>query len=143
MVCLYGGVDVVPELPEVETTRLGVGPLLEGRYVSTVNVRNPNLRQPVLKTLPRRLKGQRLVAVERRAKYLLFRFDTGTLITHLGMSGSLRVVSPRIAFKKHEHVEIIFDSTICLRLHDQNRGHWGRFIRVLIHSHRPIESPPI
>ena len=137
MVCLYGGVDVVPELPEVETTRLGVGPLLEGRYVSTVNVRNPNLRQPVLKTLPRRLKGQRLVAVERRAKYLLFRFDTGTLITHLGMSGSLRVVSPRIAFKKHEHVEIIFDSTICLRLHDPRR------FGLMVWTEEPFGNHPL
>ncbi len=111
----------MPELPEVETTRRGVGPLLEGRRVSAVNVRNPNLRQPVLASLPQRLTGLTLRAVERRAKYLLFRFDNGFLIVHLGMSGSLRIVEPRTAFRKHDHVEITFDATHCLRLHDPRR----------------------
>lgn len=117
----FGGGDAVPELPEVETTRRGVGPLLEGRRISAVNIRNPNLRQPVLATLPQRLAGLKLHAVERRAKYLLFRFDVGSLIVHLGMSGSLRVVEPRTALKKHDHVEIIFDANYCLRLHDPRR----------------------
>ena len=118
---LSGGVGVVPELPEVETTRRGVSPLLEGRRISAVNVRNPRLRQPVLATLPQRLNGLRLRTVERRAKYLLFRFDVGTLIVHLGMSGSLRVVAPGTALKKHDHVEIVFDAKYCLRLHDPRR----------------------
>ena len=111
----------MPELPEVETTRRGVGPLLEGRQISAVKVRNPRLRQPVLASLPQRLDGLRLRAVERRAKYLLFRFEFGSLIVHLGMSGSLRIVKPGTAFKKHDHVEITFDSTLCLRLHDPRR----------------------
>lgn len=119
--CLFGGVDDVPELPEVETTRRGVGPLLEGRRISAVNIRNPSLREPVLATLPQRLGGLKLRGVERRAKYLLFRFDVGTLIAHLGMSGSLRVVEPGTTYKKHDHVEIIFDSKFCLRLHDPRR----------------------
>lgn len=111
----------MPELPEVETTRRGVAPLLAGRRVSGVNIRDPRLRQPVPPTLPRRLQGLRLTAVERRGKYLLFRFEPGTLIVHLGMSGSLRVVAPDTALKKHDHVEIIFDSRYSLRLHDPRR----------------------
>jgi len=116
-----GGGDGVPELPEVETTRRGISPLLEGRRVSTVNIRNPNLRQPIQIGLPQRLAGQKLQIVERRAKYLLFRFEVGTLIVHLGMSGSLRVTEPMTSFRKHDHVEIVFDSAFCLRLHDPRR----------------------
>lgn len=111
----------MPELPEVETTRRGISPLLEGRRVSTVNIRNPNLRQPIQTGLPQRLAGQKLQVVERRAKYLLFRFDVGTLIVHLGMSGSLRITEPMTRFKKHDHVEFVFDSAFCLRLHDPRR----------------------
>ncbi|HCU90948.1 MAG TPA: DNA-formamidopyrimidine glycosylase [Gammaproteobacteria bacterium] len=111
----------MPELPEVETTRRGISPLLEGRRVSSVNVRNPNLRQQIQTELPQRLAGLKLLIVERRAKYLLFRFDSGTLIVHLGMSGSLRITEPRTCFKKHDHVEIIFDTQFCLRLHDPRR----------------------
>jgi len=111
----------VPELPEVETTRRGIAPLLEGHKVSGVNIRDPRLRQPVLSTLPRQLRGLRLNRVERRAKYLLFRFEPGTLIVHLGMSGSLRVVPPDTALKKHDHIEIFFDTTHSLRLHDPRR----------------------
>lgn len=111
----------MPELPEVETTRRGVAPLLSGRRVSKVRVRDGRLRQAVPTTLARHLARQRLDAIERRAKYLLFRFEAGTLIVHLGMSGSLRVVPPETAFKKHDHVEIVFDDRHALRLHDPRR----------------------
>jgi len=111
----------VPELPEVETTRRGLGPLLTGRTISQVNICNPHLRQPVPANLARRLTGLRLRAIERRAKYLLFRFDPGTLIVHLGMSGSLAVVPPETSLKKHDHVELIFERRYALRLHDPRR----------------------
>ncbi len=111
----------MPELPEVETTRRGVGPLLRGHTVTGVTVREARLRQPVSPSLAHRLRGLRLLAVERRAKYLLFRFDPGTLIVHLGMSGSLRLVPPRTPFRKHDHVEIRFGRPRVLRFHDPRR----------------------
>jgi formamidopyrimidine-DNA glycosylase len=111
----------VPELPEVETTRRGLSPILVGGTVSAVTVRDPRLRQPVTTGLAQILSGQRLERVDRRAKYLLFRFTTGTLIVHLGMSGSLRVVPPQTTFKKHDHVEIAFGAEHRLRLHDPRR----------------------
>ena len=115
----------MPELPEVETTRRGVAALLIGKTVSRVDVRNPNLRWPV--SLPRSLVGEHLEAVRRRAKYLLFEFQTGTLILHLGMSGSLRVLPVDAPLRKHDHIVIEFDRTQVLRLHDPRRFgsvHW-------------------
>ena len=115
----------MPELPEVETTRRGVAALLIGKTVSRVDVRNPNLRWPV--SLPRSLVGEHLEAVRRRAKYLLFEFQTGTLILHLGMSGSLRVLPVDAPLRKHDHIGIEFDRTQALRLHDPRRFgsvHW-------------------
>ncbi|MEQ8230801.1 MAG: bifunctional DNA-formamidopyrimidine glycosylase/DNA-(apurinic or apyrimidinic site) lyase [Gammaproteobacteria bacterium] len=111
----------MPELPEVETTRRGIAPLLEGRVVSAVTVREPRLRRPVPAALPALLTGQRLGSVTRRAKYLLFAFEHGTLIVHLGMSGSLRVVTATAPRLPHDHVEIAFGPTHCLRLRDPRR----------------------
>jgi len=110
----------MPELPEVETTRRGIAPHLEARTVSDVIVRQPRLRWPVPRGLKKSLVGQELVLVERRAKYLLLRFPSGTLIIHLGMSGSLRVLPAATPPDKHDHVDILFGHT-CLRLHDPRR----------------------
>ena len=82
----------MPELPEVETTRRGIEPHLLNQQVERVVVRNGRLRWPVPEDLDVRLSGQRIRKVERRAKYLLIGADAGTLICHLGMSGSLRLV---------------------------------------------------
>ena len=82
----------MPELPEVETTRRGIEPHLVGQRVSRVLVRDRRLRWPIPEDLDVRLSGQRIEAVERRAKYLLIRAESGTLIVHLGMSGSLYLV---------------------------------------------------
>jgi len=109
----------VPELPEVETTRRGIEPHLLGRTISGATVRQPQLRWPV-PDLDRLLTGHRVCAVERRAKYLLIRFDHGTLIVHLGMSGSLRVLPAGSAPRPHDHVDLLFDGR-CLRLHDPRR----------------------
>lgn len=111
----------MPELPEVETTRRGVLPLLGGRRVSAVAVNDGRLRQPVTRGLADILLGQRLRDVERRAKYLLFQFDTGTLLVHLGMSGSLRVVPRSAPRLPHDHVEIEFGAERVLRLRDPRR----------------------
>jgi formamidopyrimidine-DNA glycosylase len=109
----------MPELPEVETTRRGIAPHLVGRTCSGARVRQPMLRWPVPE-LGGVLAGATLEAVERRAKYLLLRFGNGTLIVHLGMSGSLRVLPAATPPRTHDHVDLLFDST-CLRLHDPRR----------------------
>ena len=115
----------MPELPEVETTRKGVEPLLSGRQLEDFEVRNPNLRWPVL--LPDALGGQCLLRVARRAKYLLFIFEEGVLILHLGMSGSLRVLSRAAPLLKHDHLLLKFAGDQSLRLNDPRRfgsAHW-------------------
>lgn len=109
----------MPELPEVETARAGIAPLIEGRRLTAVRVRNPALRWPV--ALPDGLTGQQLQNVGRRAKYLLFRLETGTLIVHLGMSGSLRVLSAATPCLKHDHFVLDFDDGQSLRLNDPRR----------------------
>ena len=111
----------MPELPEVETTRRGIAPLITGRRVVRVVVRNPRLRWRVPAGLARQLEGQTVNEVARRAKYLLLVTDTGSVIIHLGMSGSLRVVDPLLAPEPHEHVDIVFDNGHCLRLRDPRR----------------------
>lgn len=111
----------MPELPEVETTRRGVLPYSEGRRIGRVIVREHRMRWPVAADLPERLAGQRVEAVERRAKYLLFRTGAGTLLVHLGMSGSLRVMNPNDAPLRHDHVDILFEGGHCLRYNDPRR----------------------
>jgi formamidopyrimidine-DNA glycosylase len=110
----------VPELPEVEITRRGIEPFVLGKTVTGVAVRNPNLRQRVPRKLARTLVGQRVKRLERRGKYLLFECDTGSLIVHLGMSGSLRVTEPGTLPREHDHVDLVFGS-IVLRLRDPRR----------------------
>lgn len=111
----------VPELPEVETTRRGVSPLVTGRRVSAVVVRESRLRWPVPRALPERLTGRQVSAVERRAKYLLLRCGAGTVLIHLGMSGSLRVVPAATPATPHDHVDIVLDDGQALRLRDPRR----------------------
>lgn len=111
----------MPELPEVETTRRGVAPLIKGQIVRDVIIRNYSLRVPVAKSLPKLLIDQRLVEVERRAKYLYFRFGHGHLIWHLGMSGSMRVNQTGTDPGSHDHIDLIFDNGRCLRYRDPRR----------------------
>ena len=111
----------MPELPEVETTRRGIAPHLVGQRVSRVIVRERRLRWPIPEDLDVRLSGQRIEAVERRAKYLLIRFEAGTLIAHLGMSGSLRLVEGALPPAKHEHVDLLLESGQALRYTDPRR----------------------
>jgi len=111
----------MPELPEVETTRRGIAPHLEGRRVARVIVRQPRLRRPVPDHLPVTLAGQRLSAVARRGKYLRLCFPAGEAIVHLGMSGSLRVLSAEVPPGPHDHVDWVFEDGRVLRLHDPRR----------------------
>lgn len=116
----------MPELPEVETTRRGIEPLIVGKAVTEVIFRVPKLRWPVPQELSRDLAGQVVHAVERRAKYLLLRFDRGTVLLHLGMTGNLRVVSQNTPLKTHDHVDMAFADGSCLRLNDARR--FGAFL---------------
>lgn len=115
----------MPELPEVETTRRGIEPHLLGRRVEQLLVRERRLRWPIPEDLDVRLAGQRIEAVERRAKYLLIRVECGSLIVHLGMSGSLRLVDDDAPVGKHDHVDLLLDSGKRLRYCDPRRfGAW-------------------
>jgi len=111
----------MPELPEVETTRRGIEPHLLDRGIAAVILRKPRLRWPVPTELIELLPGQTVLAVQRRAKYLLLRFETGTLILHLGMSGSLRVLASDQPAEKHDHFDLVLDNGRCLRLRDPRR----------------------
>jgi formamidopyrimidine-DNA glycosylase len=111
----------MPELPEVETTRRGVDPHVVGRRIVSLAMHEPRLRWRVPDSLPGEVAGQRVRKTGRRAKYLLLELDSGTLLLHLGMSGSLRVLpadTPRIT---HDHFDLLLDSGLTLRFNDPRR----------------------
>lgn len=116
----------MPELPEVEVTRLGISPL-EGRRLRRVVLRAPSLRYPLPRQLEAEAGGEILRAVRRRGKYLLLDFGRGQALLHLGMSGSLRLVPAEQAAEKHDHVDLVFDpgraggGATALRLRDPRR----------------------
>jgi formamidopyrimidine-DNA glycosylase len=109
----------MPELPEVETTRRGIAPHLEGRKITGVVVREPRLRWPVPEAVSQ-LAGRTIRSVTRRAKYLLVDCGDGHLILHLGMSGSLRILVAGAPPGKHDHFDLVLGRTL-LRLRDPRR----------------------
>ncbi len=111
----------MPELPEVETTRRGIEPWLVGRRIERLVVRDARLRWPIPRSLPARVRGATIRAVGRRAKYLLLTTDAGTLILHLGMSGSLRMHDAAAPPLAHDHFDLVLDSGRCLRFNDPRR----------------------
>lgn len=111
----------MPELPEVETTRRGILPHVLGRRIADACVRVPALRWPIPPEIAGELPGQRIAAVHRRAKYLLLEADTGSVVLHLGMSGTLRILPEQSAAQKHDHVDLRFDSGQLLRFTDPRR----------------------
>ncbi len=110
----------MPELPEVETTRLGLIPLVN-QTVARVVVRNGSLRWPIPQSLPELLNGQTLRALTRRAKYILAHFDHGVLLLHLGMSGRICLLAQDEPPQKHDHFDLCFASGQILRLRDPRR----------------------
>lgn len=110
----------MPELPEVEVTRRGVAPYLEQHTVSAVVLRRSGLRWPFPSDLPALLSGRTIRGTGRRGKYLLIRFDHGTLIIHLGMSGHLRILPLDSAPQKHDHFDLVLGSCL-LRMTDPRR----------------------
>ena len=111
----------MPELPEVETTRRGLAPHLEGRRVVTAILRRPDLRWPLPLAIADTRPGLRLDAVRRRAKYLLIDTAAGSAVLHLGMSGSLRVLPADTPVRAHDHVDLLLDSDQVLRFNDPRR----------------------
>jgi formamidopyrimidine-DNA glycosylase len=111
----------MPELPEVETTRRGIAPHLVGHRLARITVRDPRLRWPVPATLGGTLPGRAVEEVARRGKYLLIRVEGGTLILHLGMSGSVRVLAADTPPGPHDHVDLVLDDGRALRLTDPRR----------------------
>ena len=111
----------MPELPEVETTLRGLAPHLLGQCIADVVIRHPHLRWPIPKNLPKILGGLTIRAISRRAKYLLLECDSGTLILHLGMSGSLRILPADTAIEKHDHFDLLLANGFLMRLRDPRR----------------------
>jgi formamidopyrimidine-DNA glycosylase len=127
----------MPELPEVETIRRGIAPLLEGRRLETLWIRERRLRWLVPDALQGQVAGARVQAVERRAKYLLLCLDRGTLILHLGMSGSLRVLPAATPPQLHDHLDLVLAGGTCLRLRDPRR------FGALLWCPGPVEAHPL
>ncbi len=126
----------MPELPEVETTRRGLAPLLVGKRIKAAIVRHHGMRLPVPRNLPQLLAGATIRKLTRRGKYLLFDCGTGTLILHLGMSGRLWVTNKATAAEKHDHFDLVLDNGTVVRLRDPRR-----FGLVLWHTSDPRDHP--
>jgi formamidopyrimidine-DNA glycosylase len=112
---------LMPELPEVETTRRGIEPHLIGERVASVIVRQPKLRWEISPELAQMLSGQVILSVERRAKYLLINTVQGQVMIHLGMSGSLRILDSSTPAETHDHVDFVLQNGRMLRYHDPRR----------------------
>jgi formamidopyrimidine-DNA glycosylase len=110
----------MPELPEVETTMRGIAPYVCDQKIDRFIVRNHQLRWPVAKETAN-LRGQRIIGVSRRAKYILMQLDQGTLIWHLGMSGSMKIQPVGSPAENHEHVEVQLASGQALKFRDPRR----------------------
>lgn len=129
----------MPELPEVETTRRGIEPLIVGQPVKEFIIHHPQLRWPVNPQMQKTLKNQTVLSCQRRGKYLLFEFAEGVQMIHLGMSGSIRHApadQPRLA---HDHAEWRFAQTRLI--YNDPR----RFGAILWHEHQagPIQEHPL
>ena len=123
----------MPELPEVETTRRGIAPHVEGKQLQGVVIRQHQLRWPIPDVLPQMLAKRKVLSIGRRGKYLLFRFTHGHLIVHLGMSGSLRICPVSTTPQKHDHVDLLLPNQQCLRFHDPRR------FGAILWTEKPIE----
>ncbi|MBW7981060.1 bifunctional DNA-formamidopyrimidine glycosylase/DNA-(apurinic or apyrimidinic site) lyase [Enterobacillus tribolii] len=114
----------MPELPEVETSRRGIEPYLKGQTVQCIIVRQPRLRWPVPDVLSS-LSDVSVLSVQRRAKYLLIELETGWIVVHLGMSGSVRILPAFEPAQKHDHVDMVMENGMMLRYTDPRRfGAW-------------------
>jgi len=111
---------IMPELPEVETTRRGLAPLVEGRRIAALRIRQRRLRWPIPRPVDR-IAGQIVLALERRAKWLIWRLESGSLLWHLGMSGSFRGWREAPAPGAHDHVDVQIEDGFLIRYTDPRR----------------------
>ena len=111
----------MPELPEVETTKRGLEQHVVGRQVLSAQIHQKQLRWEIPSHLPTTIKGEFIKKISRRAKYILIKFSNGTLVMHLGMSGSVSVVPSDEVLKKHHHFELILVNGTSMRFHDPRR----------------------
>ncbi|MDP4795514.1 MAG: bifunctional DNA-formamidopyrimidine glycosylase/DNA-(apurinic or apyrimidinic site) lyase [Rhodospirillales bacterium] len=129
----------MPELPEVETVRRGLAPALEGAVITDARLYRADLRFPFPPDMAARLIGQRVVSVERRAKYLLIRLGSDDiLLSHLGMSGRYRIYNetPPV-LETHDHVELMTDGGMTIRYNDPRRfGFMDLFSSEAMASHK-------
>jgi formamidopyrimidine-DNA glycosylase len=119
-------INIMPELPEVEITLRGIKPHILNQTIFHIVVRYPSLRFPIEPNINQLVKEQTVQQVMRIGKYLLLNTAAGTMILHLGMSGSLRIFTTPTPPKKHDHVDIVFANHVTLRLHDPRR--FGAFL---------------
>ncbi len=111
----------MPELPEVETTRRGLEPHIVGKTIKQVILRRDSLRWPIPFDIVEKLPGQKIMGIERRAKYLLMSTKAGSALWHLGMSGSMRVLNANAPIGKHDHVDIVLSDNKIIRYTDPRR----------------------
>ena len=130
----------MPELPEVETTRLGITPKILNQPIHAVIVRQPLLRWPVTSSMSSELPGLRFHTIERRGKYLLLKTTKDVLLIHLGMSGSLRIVSSNQLPAKHDHIDIVFKKGITLRYTDPRRFGCMLWIKEPVSAHPLLKN---
>jgi formamidopyrimidine-DNA glycosylase len=130
----------MPELPEVETTRRGLLPHLLGQRIRRVVVRNPSLRWPIPAHLDRTLRGEEVLAIRRRGKYLLFDCPKGHLLVHLGMSGRLTIVPEDQPARAHDHVDVRMENHKVLRFTDPRRFGAMLWVRGPAEKHVLLEG---
>lgn len=126
----------MPELPEVETTKQGIKSHLEGQTIHEINVRNFNLRIPVPNNIDELCAGKKIIAVTRRAKYILIQLSRGYLIIHLGMSGHLRIISGATIPEKHDHITLNLTNKQALCFSDPRRFGLFTYVDENPHQHQ-------
>ena len=130
----------MPELPEVETSRRGIEPHLLNKTIKNVTIRQHKLRWPIPKNLPDLAEGKKIRAICRRAKYIYLQLDNGSIIIHLGMSGSLRICTNKTPIEKHDHIDIGVTGNKILRLRDPRKFGCVLWTADDINEHKLIKS---
>lgn len=130
----------MPELPEVETTRRGIIAHIVNHQVTDVIIRQAKLRWPISANLSKDLTGQRIHSVHRRGKYLILATQQSSVLVHLGMSGSLRIINNGEPAGKHDHVDFVFSNHCILRFHDPRRFGSILWTSEPTHEHRLLKS---
>lgn len=141
----------MPELPEVETIRRGLAPVLEGRIIERAAVRRHDLRVPVPADLARRVKGQRVERLIRRGKYILGELSGGqALVMHMGMSGRMKIIAPGASseMEKHDHIILYISNGFRIVMNDPRRfgmfylapENWGNVAPFVAMGPEPLSN---